>query len=81
MRLLRKRIIKVDDLRCDPLVKELLHLIDDKDIVDKDVAKISGVGLRTILRWQTNNITNLYNFRALLQNIGYDLIIKKKRDD
>ena len=50
MRLGRKRIIEVDDLRCDPLLKELLHLIDDKDVAVKDVAKLSGVGFRTILR-------------------------------
>ncbi len=81
MRLGRKRTIEVDDLRCDPLVKELLHLIDGKDVAVKYVAKLSGVGFRTILRWQTNNIPNLYNFRAVLQSIGYDLEIKKKEDD
>ena len=73
--------MEVDDLRWYPLVKELLHLIDDKDIVDKDLAKMSGVGFRTILRWQTNNIPTLYNFGSFLQNIGYDLKIKKKGDD
>ena len=70
MRLGRKRTKEVDDLRCDPVVKELLHLIDDKDVAVKDVTKLLGVGFRIILRWQTNNIPNLYNFRAMLQSIG-----------
>ena len=80
MRVGRKRAIEVEDLRCDLLVKELLNLVDDKGLAINKVAEKSGVSFQTILRWQNANIPNLYNLRAVLQSIGYDLHIKKKDD-
>jgi|TARA_B110000444_G_C18807256_1_gene580652 transcriptional regulator with XRE-family HTH domain len=77
MRVGRKRATDVEDLRCDPLVKELLNLCDEQGLAINKVAKKSGVSFQTILRWQNSNIPNLYNFRAVLQSIGYDLKITK----
>ena len=80
MRVGRKRATDVEDLRCDPLVKELLNLCDEQEIAINKVAEKSGVSFQTILRWQNANIPNLYNFRAVLQSIGYDLKIIPKDD-
>ena len=81
MRVGRKRATDVEDLRCDPLVKELLNLCDEQGLAINKVAKKSGVSFQTILRWQNSNIPNLYNFRAVLQSIGYDLKIISKDED
>lgn len=81
MRVGRKRATDVEDLRCDPLVKELLNLVDEQGLAINKVAQRSGVGFQTILRWQKSNIPNLYNFRAVLQSIGYDLKIISKDED
>jgi hypothetical protein len=81
MRVGRKRATDVEDLRCDPLVKELLNLVDEQGLAINKVAQRSGVGFQTILRWQNSNIPNLYNFRAVLQSIGYDLKIISKDED
>tara|TARA_X000000950_G_scaffold116412_1_gene146137 strand:- start:2804 stop:3055 length:252 start_codon:yes stop_codon:yes gene_type:complete len=80
MKLGRKRATSVKDLGCDPLIKELLNLIDEQDFAINYVADKSGVSFQTILRWQKLSIPNLYNFRALLQSIGYNLEIKKNED-
>ena len=80
MKLGRKRATSVKDLGYDPLIKELLNLIDEQDFAINYVADKSGVSFQTILRWQKSSIPNLYNFRAVLQSIGYDLEIKKNED-
>ena len=80
MRLGRKRATDVEDLRCDPLVKQLLYIVDEQGLAIAKVADRSGVSFQTILRWQNSNIPNLYNFRAVLQSIGYDLKIIKIED-
>ena len=80
MKLGGKRATSVKDLMCDPLIKELLNLIDEQDFAINYVADKSGVSFQTILRWQNTSIPNLYNFRAVLQSIGYDLEIKKRED-
>ena len=77
MKLGRKRATSVKDLRCDLLIKEFLNIIDEQDFAINYIADKSGVSLQTIMRWQNTSIPNLYNFRAVLQSIGYDLEIKK----
>ena len=53
-----------------------IFLVAKQDFAINYVTDKSGVSFQTILRWQKSSIPNLYNFRAVLQSIGYDLEIK-----
>ena len=54
MRVGRKRATDVEDLRCDPLVKELLNLCDEQGLAINKVAKKSAVSFQTIPEYLRN---------------------------
>tara|TARA_B100001059_G_C17777869_1_gene552344 strand:- start:471 stop:677 length:207 start_codon:yes stop_codon:yes gene_type:complete len=60
----------------DPIIKDVMRLIEESD---KSVTKIEeecGFGYQTIRRWKNKNGANLYNVQAVLNYLGYKLSIE-----
>lgn len=61
----------------DPIIKEVLKMVEESKIPIAKIEEECGFGYRTISRWRTKNGANLYNVQAVLNYLGYKLAIEK----
>ena len=66
-----------DELRVNPILKEVFAIIQDCDHSIHNVEMVAGLGYRTLARWQKQNGARLDSVQAVLNAMGYDLEIKK----
>ena len=65
----------------DPIIREVLKMIDENKIPVAKIEEDCGFGYRTISRWRTKNGANLYNVQAVLNYLGYKLSIEKLSEE
>ena len=61
----------------DPIIKEVLKMVEESKIPIAKIEEECGFGYRTISRWRTKNGANLYNVQAVLNYLGHKLAIEK----
>jgi predicted transcriptional regulator len=64
--------------RAHPLVREFYRMCIDRDLVVKDVAKISGVPISTIENWRNVTTPKVSDLEACFNAIGYRLVPRIK---
>ena len=60
-----------------PLVRRLFQIMNQHQIMIKDVSIITGVSVQTISSWRYERSPNLMNMEAALNGLGYRLEIRK----
>ena len=63
-----------------PLVREMIQLQRHEMIAWGDVAKRAGISPSCIRHWRTENGPRLTNFEAVLNVLGYELVIQPKAE-
>lgn len=71
---------KMDFSNSHPLVRELVRLQVEQRIAWLDVARRAGVSPSAIRHWRSENGPRLTNFEAVLNVLGYELLIRTKED-
>lgn len=69
---------KADWGRCHPLVRQLSDIQREQQLAWVDVAERSGVAPATIRQWRCANGPRLKNFEAVLNTLGYELVIRER---
>lgn len=64
-----------------PLVRQLMAKIREQLTTYELVEKRAGIGGNVINRWRSASVPRLDNFEAALNVLGYELVIRPKRDD
>ena len=67
---------RMDTKNSHPLVRELIRLQTQQQIAWGDVAKRAGISTSGIRHWRTENGPRLTNFEAVLNVLGYELVIQ-----
>ena len=62
----------------DPLVKEVFKLMNEQRRELLDVARRSGVSKSAISMWRYDRQPTVANLRAVVNTLGYDLVLKKR---
>lgn len=71
------KLTDADDLRVNPILKQLFRIIQDGNHSIHNVEVVAGLGYRTLARWQRQNGARLDSVQAVLNVLGYDLEIVK----
>lgn len=67
--------------RCPRLVRELFAIMDQDGVALSDAAARAGVSHATIVKWPGCYSPVLGNFEAVLNGLGYELKIVRKREE
>lgn len=64
-----------------PLVRELMKKIREQRTTYELVEQRAGLGNNTVNRWRRESEPRLANFTAALNVLGYELVIRPRRDE
>ena len=64
----------------NPLVVQLVDLMNEQEIDTIDICESAGVSLTSIHAWRTKSNPNITNLEAVLNVLGYTLAIVKLED-
>lgn len=64
-----------------PLVRELMAKIREQRTTYELVERRAGIGSNVVNRWRCSTMPRLDNFEAVLNVLGYELVIRPRRDD
>ena len=67
-------------LNRNPLIKRLVDLMNQAGADSQELARQAGVSLGTINAWRTRTNPNITNLEAVLNVLGYELAIIKRKD-
>ena len=73
---------RVPNLRhCNPLAQQFYELRKHEQISYEDLAKRSGVAMGTMWSWRTRFNPLVPVFTAVLNAMGYELVIRRRDDE
>lgn len=61
-----------------PLIRQLFELLNRRKITIASVARKSGVQVSTICDWRSRRSPTVANLQAVLNAIGYELVIGRR---
>jgi hypothetical protein len=67
--------------RCHPLVKRLFAIMNEQRVCMRHVASGTGVHHDTIASWRYRWAPTIASMEAVLNKLGYELVIRPKRGE
>lgn len=75
----RKRWVHWIEPNTPRLMHQVFQIIDDKNLSLRQAAESAGIDFKTLHYWASGTEPHLYKFENLINSLGYELLIRRRK--